>query len=236
MSSITGKRSSFALPISFFQPSPQNFKPGSPSESSPPTALQDSHYRNETSRVSLAEPSHHSRESSRVSFVQQTHTRQKHRHRQSRPSISGASGVADERRRQSVVIPVQMVDLFSKSMAHMNFSDSMRAREDAEYVIQTIESLPSAREQVVEMNAFGSRAVFMQSFYYTLAFYVTFTFATANRIIQQLTGNTYFPVIFLHSLFIPLQGFFNRKLSVWVLGGFKEQRILIFLFDTFCIC
>jgi hypothetical protein len=94
-----------------------------------------------------------------------------------------------------------------KSILERNVTDDMRARQDADYVVQAIESLPSPREQVVEMSVFGSRAVFMQSTYYTLAFYMAFTFAAANRITQQVMGETYFPLIFLHCFFIPLQGF-----------------------------
>jgi hypothetical protein len=82
---------------------------------------------------------------------------------------------------------------------------------DVEFVLKTIESLPSAREQAVEMNSFGSRAVYMQALYYTCAFYTTYTFATVNRLVQQATGKTYFPIIFLHAILIPLQGFFNGQ-------------------------
>jgi hypothetical protein len=99
-----------------------------------------------------------------------------------------------------------MADPFNKSILERNVTDDMRARQDADYVIQAIESLPSAREQVVEMSVFGSRAVFMQSTYY-LVFYMAFTFAAADRITQQVMGETYFPLIFLHCFFIPLQGF-----------------------------
>ena len=84
--------------------------------------------------------------------------------------------------------------------------------DETEYVLQTIESYISANEQASssEMGSFGSRAVFRQSLYYTLGFYMTFLFATVNRILQQVTGKTYFPIILLHSFFIPLQGLFNR--------------------------
>ena len=92
-------------------------------------------------------------------------------------------------------------------------SDEDKEDEDcgecAEYVISTLQTFPTAHQQNLEANSFGSRIVFRQSLLYCLVFYLTFTFATINRFIQQVTGQTYFGVIFLHSIFIPLQGFFN---------------------------
>ena len=82
-------------------------------------------------------------------------------------------------------------------------------REDREIVMGFLEALPSVKEQTTETNAFGSRAVYEQSLFYTLAFWVTFTPATINRVVQMVTGNTYFPIILLHVIFIPTQGLFN---------------------------
>ena len=82
-------------------------------------------------------------------------------------------------------------------------------REDRAHIMGVIEALPSVRRQNIEANAFGSRAVYEQSLFYTLAFWVTYTPATINRVVQMVTGNTYFPIILLHVIFIPMQGFFN---------------------------
>jgi len=121
----------------------------------------------------------------------------------------------EERRRSSrasalnsLIMPAKMAEVF-KSMTDIDFNESVRSQSDVEFVISTIEALPSARVQLVEMNQFGSKAVFTQSLLYTCAFYATFTFATVNRIVQEVTRITYFPLIFLHCLMIPLQGFFN---------------------------
>eukprot|EP00539_Tryblionella_compressa_P016374 CAMPEP_0178851528 /NCGR_PEP_ID=MMETSP0746-20121128/21169_1 /TAXON_ID=913974 /ORGANISM="Nitzschia punctata, Strain CCMP561" /LENGTH=363 /DNA_ID=CAMNT_0020517097 /DNA_START=245 /DNA_END=1335 /DNA_ORIENTATION=- len=109
----------------------------------------------------------------------------------------------EERRRSSrasalnsLIMPAKMAEVF-KSMTDIDFNESVRSQSDVEFVISTIEALPSARVQLVEMNQFGSRAVFTQSLLYTCAFYATFTFATVNRIVQEVTRITYFPLIFL---------------------------------------
>jgi hypothetical protein len=55
----------------------------------------------------------------------------------------------------------------------------------------------------MDVNQFGSQeAVFRQSFFYTLAFYACFLFATVNRLISQISGNSYFALRWLHVVFI----------------------------------
>jgi hypothetical protein len=116
--------------------------------------------------------------------------------------------------RSSLIVPKRLsqAKLFSgfhsAALASQPNGDDL-AEAEADEVLKAIEAMPSARKQNVTLNAFGSRAVFMQAMHYTCAFYVSYTFATVNRILQQVTGETYFPVIFLHALLIPLQGFFN---------------------------
>lgn len=123
-----------------------------------------------------------------------------------RPSLHGASLTPAQR--PSMVLPRKVADMF-KSMTATGFQTNDES--DADFVLKTIETLPSAKEQAAEVHTFGSRAVYMQALYYTCAFYITYTFATVNRLVQQFTGNTYFPIIFLHVCLIPLQGLFNRK-------------------------
>jgi hypothetical protein len=77
------------------------------------------------------------------------------------------------------------------------------------HVLDTLETYISAHHQNLEANQFGSRAVFRQSVLYMFAFYATYTFATLNRLIQRVTGKTFFTLIYLHAMFLPLQGFFN---------------------------
>ena len=89
------------------------------------------------------------------------------------------------------------------------FDDVRMVKEDANHVLQTIETFKSANYQNVRQNKFGSKAVFRQSCYYTLGFYVTYSFATMNRVFQQAKGATHFGLILLHAFFIPLHGFFN---------------------------
>ncbi len=80
---------------------------------------------------------------------------------------------------------------------------------DIDYVLNTIEKYTSATHQTMDVQRFGSQIVFRQSVLYTLAFYVSFTFATINRLVSQVSGETYFALLFLHVLLLPLQGFFN---------------------------
>ncbi|KAL3923604.1 MAG: hypothetical protein SGILL_001565, partial [Bacillariaceae sp.] len=114
-----------------------------------------------------------------------------------------------ETRRSSFVMPKTMAAMFKQAADADPTDNSRHSGNDANYVLKTIQALPSAKAQAVEMNSFGSRVVFMQSVLYTCAFYATYLFATLNRLVQQFTGKTYFPIILLHCIFIPLQGFFN---------------------------
>jgi hypothetical protein len=109
--------------------------------------------------------------------------------------------------RSSLIVPKRLSQAKLFSGFHSAGDDISDA--EAKEVLKAIESLPSVTVQNVAQNAFGSRAVFKQSLYYNCAFYVSYTFATVNRIVQQMTGETYFPLIYLHVLLIPLQGFFN---------------------------
>lgn len=54
-----------------------------------------------------------------------------------------------------------------------------------------------------------STQVFHQALYYLGAFYMTHLFSTVNRILEQTRGESYFPLVVLHSFFDPLQGFLN---------------------------
>jgi len=54
-----------------------------------------------------------------------------------------------------------------------------------------------------------SRRVAQQALWYVGAFYLTFLFATINRLVQQIVNKTYFPLIVCHAIFEPGQGFFN---------------------------
>lgn len=81
--------------------------------------------------------------------------------------------------------------------------------KDIDYVVETIEEYTSARCQVMELNQFGTKVVFQQFILYTLGFYICYTFATINRIVEHVTGTSYFGLLFIHVILIPLQGLFN---------------------------
>lgn len=56
---------------------------------------------------------------------------------------------------------------------------------------------------------YRSKRMFSQSVWYAGAFYITWTGATVNRLVQLFTGNSIFSLMVLHAFFVPAQGFFN---------------------------
>ena len=54
-----------------------------------------------------------------------------------------------------------------------------------------------------------SRQIFRQALFYLCVFYITWLFATLNRMYQLITGASSYPLVALHSFFGPLQGFLN---------------------------
>jgi hypothetical protein len=135
-------------------------------------------------------------------------------------------GTTEHARRSSLIIPLKMAKrlrsskMFGSGSMEFDLSDTeseiankkleaAKKEKEAEDVLRTIESLASVRKQNVENNAFGSRAVYTQLLFYSLTFFATYTFATIDRIGQQITGENYFGIMVLHVTFIPLQGFFN---------------------------
>ena len=86
-----------------------------------------------------------------------------------------------------------------------------RKNDNIANVLQTIASFATASQQAIETSSFCTHAVYKQALYYTLAFYLTFLFGTVNRLIQTFLGVTFFPIIFLQCVTVPLQGFFNGK-------------------------
>ena len=100
-------------------------------------------------------------------------------------------------------------------------TNSIRAEEK-----QVIE-MQKQRPSIVELNAIDerrvraemaafhydryerSRQMFHQAVFYLGVFYITWLFVTINRLIQLINGSSFFPLMVLHSIFGPLQGFFN---------------------------
>ncbi|KAL7530253.1 hypothetical protein ACHAXR_003389 [Thalassiosira sp. AJA248-18] len=54
-----------------------------------------------------------------------------------------------------------------------------------------------------------SRQIFHQAVFYCGVFYLSWLFVTINRLYQLITGKNNFPLLVLHSIFGPLQGFLN---------------------------
>jgi hypothetical protein len=86
---------------------------------------------------------------------------------------------------------------------------STRKSEDIRHVLAVVEDYPSAIKQYTAAYIFGTRVVVSQCFAYTVAFFLTWTFSSVNRIVQHHTNTNYFGLILCQALFEPLQGLFN---------------------------
>lgn len=80
---------------------------------------------------------------------------------------------------------------------------------DIEFVLETIEDYPSAARQHAAAYQYGARVILYQSLAYTGAFYLVWLFPSINRIFQHRTGENSFGLLFMESLFEPLQGLCN---------------------------
>ena len=60
-----------------------------------------------------------------------------------------------------------------------------------------------------------SRKVTNQALRFFAVFYVTWAFATVNRLLQLIIGHSYFWLMVLHTVFVPLQGFFNFLVFIY---------------------
>jgi len=79
-----------------------------------------------------------------------------------------------------------------------------------------------ARHEMQRRRTKHSRKVAIQSMYYLLVLYLAFGFAAATRLVQVITGKTYYPVILLFAIFTPMQGFFT--LLVYMRPRYMKQR------------
>jgi hypothetical protein len=75
---------------------------------------------------------------------------------------------------------------------------------DVAHVIQAISKIRSSEEFSTAASSMASRSIFEQARWYTAAFFVTYSFAAINHILQFVGINS-FLLMFLQSLFIPLQ-------------------------------
>jgi hypothetical protein len=130
-------------------------------------------------------------------------------------------------RASSIVMPKTMARRLSDtSLKSVGTSIGQLAttHEDANHVLETIETFTSAKHQNVEANTFGSRVVFQQSLWYTAAFYASYTFPTINRVLQQVNGSSPYALLLLHAIFFPLQGFFNVLIYRYAFFHRLKQR------------
>ena len=76
---------------------------------------------------------------------------------------------------------------------------------DAHRVNMVLEQIKSDERLSAAVDAFGSRSIYQQSMWYVITFYITYLFATVDRLIQYKTGQNVYVLVALHVLFVPLQ-------------------------------
>jgi len=83
-------------------------------------------------------------------------------------------------------------------------------------------------------NKKASNKIASQAIFYIISFYLTFLFPSWTRISQMVKGYVEFPVLFLFTIFLPLQGLFNamvyfrpRFLSYMAANPSKSLRNII---------
>lgn len=72
----------------------------------------------------------------------------------------------------------------------------------------------TARTSGAKKKVSKSKMVAMQAMYYVGAFYLTFLFATLNRMVQLIWDHDSFALLLLHAIFFPLQGFWNYLIYI----------------------
>ena len=81
----------------------------------------------------------------------------------------------------------------------VQLEDDIRREQNLPPVVQ--------REESVRLER--SRQMFHQAIFYVGVFYLTWLFATLNRMTQLINGQSYFSLMVLHSILTPAQGFLN---------------------------
>lgn len=94
-------------------------------------------------------------------------------------------------------------------MAYQNSIRSVTASQRGEGVRNGPDQSENPAAAASLNNLPRTRQVGGQAMLYILAFYMTYIFATVNRIMQQATGSSPVGILIMHSLTLPMQGFWN---------------------------
>ena len=119
-------------------------------------------------------------------------------------------------RTSSVCTTTSAISRSSSTVASTNTYNNKRTssrsanRENILRVFETIQNLPGVSQAAQTM---GSRAIYRQAVWYTVVFYITFTAATINRLIQGLFNRSLYTLLVLHTIFVPLQVSLSEKSS-----------------------
>ena len=113
---------------------------------------------------------------------------------------------------------------------HQQELDEQEIR-DAYRVNMVLEQIKSDKKLSAAVDAFGSRSIYQQSLWYAITFYITYIFATVNRVIQYKTGQNVYLLVALHVFFVPLQvrNFEPAALFVLIFVIYTDSGLVIFL-------
>jgi len=98
---------------------------------------------------------------------------------------------------------------------------------------QSIKSIPKMQRKrdALKRHFKHSRQVATQGYWFLGAFLATWIFPTVARIVHLVTKQTFYPLILLTALFVPIQGFFNFLVYI---QSHKKKRQQIQ--DSVCCC
>jgi len=101
----------------------------------------------------------------------------------------------------------RIIEMQTEIRSQMPITSTNQAEASAVTVEQPTVSVPIALYETHRYER--SRQMFHQAVFYLGVFYITWLFVTVNRMYQLITGANSFPLLVLHSIFGPLQGFLN---------------------------
>ena len=126
--------------------------------------------------------------------------------------------------------PVPKIDSTSH-MTQTDSSDTQPQEKEGKSIVSWIKSSLSKEEPVtlsvapsrqVRREVRKSKKIAVQGLLYVGAFYITWLFPTISRITELVAKKNYFPIQFLDTFLIPLQGFFN--FMIYIRPRFMKYR------------
>jgi hypothetical protein len=161
------------------------------------------------------------RNSRRPSFLRTSSNRSNSSY--NRGSLS-LTGVASRARRQGSFTGSRREWLLQSRQDR--YTRERQEAKEAEAVIRAISEIKSSTHVSSVARSYASRQVYEQALLYTVAFCIAYSFATINRVVQEVTGEAYFALMLLHVLFMPLQVSTMTLILGFVLFCFDDKHFI----------